>query len=842
MIPVPPGCGFPERTIMLSRRGFCVLLPGAAGWVKDAVASAPARGGGDEWSFAEPPESARPYVLWMWMGSNISKAGITRDLEGMKAAGIGGATIFSLSDSTVPWAGVILKSPTPEIVTFTDPWWAMVRYAAEQAHRLGLELILHNCAGYESSGGPWVTPELSMQEVVWSSTAVKGGAVFHGALPKAKVDLHPHAQFPKVFIPSLGRIGIPTVEARQSFYKDIAVVAVPASGVAAKGALIDLTERMSEVGELDWEVPTGEWVVYRFGHTTTGAMIQPAQWDAMGLECDKMSKEAVTFHVRHVLGEMKKHLGDMMGKGVTTLYFDSYEAGTPTWTPKMREEFHTRRGYDIVPWLPVLAGRVVGSEAETAGFKKDLRRTQEDLYRDHYWATPGPLAHEAGVKFVAEPYDGPWRIDEVVKFLDVPVVEFWTHKNVYSPSSVEPVVKAARAMGSRLIGAESFTTSAELARWNETPAWLKPIGDAAFCDGVNRVNLHHFVQQPWGEQYKPGNVMGQWGVHFGRNQTWWEPGKAWLKYLWRCQNLLQRGDFVANAQPTLTVNATGPTMKSIHRRDGAKEIYFVANVARVGGTVRCAFPVSGLQPELLDPVWGTTRAIEDYEHTSEGVSFSLEFAAAQSFFVVFRRPAAARRARQDRVTRVVVELDGSWKVAFDPKWGGPASVEFDRLVDWTTHSDAGIRYFSGSAVYRKSVHLARVPRGGAVWLELGDVKHLAEVTVNGKRLGVVWTAPWRVDAGKALRAGENTIEIAVTNVWANRLIGDEQHPADMVWEVGDAGVSSGQVLKEFPDWFLKGEARPVKERVTFTTWNYFKKDSPLIPSGLMGPVRLVAEG
>jgi hypothetical protein len=127
-------------------------------------------------AFLNPPDSTRPYVLWMWMGSNISKEGITLDLEAMKEAGIGGATIFSLADTLTPWAGVIQKSPTPEVVTYTEPWWRMVRHAASECRRLGLELILHNCAGYESSGGPWITPELSMQEVIWSAISFEAAS------------------------------------------------------------------------------------------------------------------------------------------------------------------------------------------------------------------------------------------------------------------------------------------------------------------------------------------------------------------------------------------------------------------------------------------------------------------------------------------------------------------------------------------------------------------------------------------------------------------------------------------------------------------------------------------
>jgi hypothetical protein len=163
-----------------------------------------------------------------------------------------------------------------------------------------------------------------------------------------------------VYIPSLGKDGIPLVEARRSYYRDIAVIALPSSGIPAMDEIIDLTTRMTPAGELSWDAPDGEWTVYRFGHTTTGAMIQPAQWDAMGMECDKMSVEAVTFHCRHVLDDIKKHVGDLIGRpGLSTFYFDSYEAGDPTWTPKMREEFKSRRGYDLLPYLPILAKRTI---------------------------------------------------------------------------------------------------------------------------------------------------------------------------------------------------------------------------------------------------------------------------------------------------------------------------------------------------------------------------------------------------------------------------------------------------------------------------------------------------
>jgi len=837
---------------MLTRRQFCVLLSSTPLCFSRVAHSSrgeghPSQSAPDlETAFKSPPESARPYVLWMWMGTNVSEAGITRDLEAMKAAGIGGATIFSLADTLTPWSGVIQKSPTPDIVAFTEPWWALIRYACAEAKRLGLELILHNCAGYESSGGTWITPELSMQELVWSEQRVEGGTRFSGALKRPVVDSRPGNPFPKVYIPSLNKIDVPHVDARQTYFRDVAVLAVPTEGRIDLRSIVDLSGSMNADGEIAWDAPEGHWTLYRFGHTTTGAMIQPAQWAAMGLECDKMNSDAVTFHMEHVISEIKKHLGEFVGNPLTTLYCDSYEAGTPTWTPKMRQEFQSRRGYDVTPWLPVLAGRTIGSEEESTRLKHDMTKTIHDLYRDCYWATPRPLAHAAGLKFAAEPYDGPWEIEEVVKYLDLPTVEFWTTNNRFSPSDLEPVVKAARSENSRLISAESFTSAPEFAQWREHPAWLKPIGDAAFCAGVNRINVHHFVQQPWDERYQPGNAMGQWGIHLGRYQTWWKPGKAWIAYLWRCQTLLQRGQYVAStAKSTLSFapDTSALELQSIHRRDGETDIFFVANTSWAEGIVLCTFPSGGRQPELWDPVAGTIRDLHEFDQAGELTTLPLRFAATQSYFVIFRRAAGDAESKRANFPslRTLAEVEGDWVVHFDPVWGGPSMVGFEALEDWTSRKEEGIRYYSGTAVYKKAINIPHIAGGQRIYIDLGNVKHIAEVTLNGSKLGVLWTTPWRIDITRDAHSGSNLLEVAVSNVWANRLIGDEQQPPDVVWEKGDPELKGGYFLKEFPGWFLKHLQRPSAGRYTFTTWNYFTKDSALEPSGLIGPVKLLLE-
>jgi hypothetical protein len=189
----------------------------------------------------------------------------------------------------------------------------------------------------------------------------------------------------------------------------------------------------------------------------------------------------------------------------------------------------------------------------------------------------------------------------------------------------------------------------------------------------------------------------------------------------------------------------------------------------------------------------------------------LRFAPHQSWFVVFRKgvaPASSRpTSRKPAGSRRYLDLSGPWNVKFDPKWGGPAEIEFPSLIDWTRHVDEGIRYYSGTATYGKKFHVRETPAGRDGWiLDLGVVKNLAEVRLNGVNLGVVWTAPWQVDITEALRPGENTLEIDVVNLWPNRLIGDKYLPA--------------------------------AQKLTRTNVP-LKDDARLLPSGLIGPVTVL---
>ena len=281
-----------KKRMMIAAAVLAAVLAGEKqGWAAETL----------EKDFTNPPDAAKPGVMWMWMGRNITRQSITRDLEALHEAGYGRTLTFSLADTTTPWPGEIGNSPHPEAIAWTEPWWKLVRHAAEESKRLKMDFGMFNGPGYSTSGGPWVKVEHSMQQLCFSQTPLSGPRKFKLDLPRPTVDPRAVQPFP-VFNPNTGKVEKPEIPERRTFYRDIAVIALPADGVAAKDQVFDLT------GRSEWDAPAGEWTVYRFGHTTMGNLLQPSQWEANRFECDKISVEAVTFHMNHVIGEIKRHL------------------------------------------------------------------------------------------------------------------------------------------------------------------------------------------------------------------------------------------------------------------------------------------------------------------------------------------------------------------------------------------------------------------------------------------------------------------------------------------------------------------------------------------------------
>jgi len=953
-----------------------------------------------EEDFQNPPPAVQPGVFWHWMGANFSTNGITKDLEAMHASGISSALIFNLSSAVQESQAPTENLPWPDQTYRSPKYWEAVRHAAAEADRLGMTIGLHNSVGYSATGGPWIDEARSMQRLVWTSTEISGGAevVTNLAAPKFEAE------------EGWGFIG-----RKLSYFRDIAVLAVPAAKTnLAVAEVLNLTKNFSTDGELRWAAPPGQWRVYRLAHASTGHPPQPPPDDVLGkvLEADKFSLEQTKFHWDNVINPVREHLGPLFGKSFRYFHIDSYEAGHQNWTENFRAEFQQRKGYDPLPWLVTLGGeiryngknsavRTLGSADETARFEWDYRDVIATLFYEKSWRPASELIHASGVDFQWEPYSGPFSTIEGAPLADVPMVEFWSGRvGGASPQ----VIASAHAAGKKIIASEAFTGRPEVSQWTETPAFLKTAGDAAFASGVNRMVLHHWVHDPFDDRYQPGMGMGWWGTHFSRKQTWFEPGKEFLRYLGRVQSLLQRGetpaDFVSvgvvqgdgdaipqraladvrvvdgkillpsgrryefislphngamqpevlaqvkklladgatvvcaepKKSPSLEnfpkcddevralatelwgdgsesvrqigrgklftrgdVNAAvselgikpvaqilTPKLENVRigtREDRNEKFFFVANLNQKSAQFTASFRVAGMQPELWDAETGAIQFAPLWRENDGRTEVNLTLGAAKSVFVVFR----AKSAKTDRLAsiesagdwklssdakgravisattnvsgtavfasgkRVAFELKptaaipvaGAWNVDLAPAVGVKKQIQLTSLKSLSESEDAAVKYFSGTATYHTTVNVDAVllSAGKRVELDLGDVRDLITVRVNGKSIGVIWHPPFVRDVTDALKPGANTIELAVANTWHNRLVGDEQFPPD--FEFGkDRGAKMGRALKAYPDWFIKNQPRPETNRLAFVNWFYHRKDTPLIPSGLLGPVQL----
>jgi hypothetical protein len=333
-----------------------------------------------------------------------------------------------------------------------------------------------------------------------------------------------------------------------------ATPSVSAKDAVHKAEVLDLSAKMRPDGTLDWNAPEGHWVVLRMGYALTGMMNHPASPEGTGLEVDKLNAADVKQYMETYLSHYESAVGSLMGKrGLRCLISDSWEAGTQNWTDEMIGEFTRRRGYDPLPWLPVLTGRVVESARASDRFLWDFRRTLADLLAEnHYDQITAILkahnlchygeSHEAGRAFIG---DGM----EVKRSNDVPMGAMWTQRpgiNDDQPQSnadLRESASVAHLYGGNLVAAESLTAAS--GPWAWSPATLKPTADKELAMGLNRFVIHTSVHQPVLDK-TPGLGLGPFGQWFTRNETWAEPAQAWVTYLARSSFLLQQGHFAAD--------------------------------------------------------------------------------------------------------------------------------------------------------------------------------------------------------------------------------------------------------------------------------------------------------
>lgn len=737
---------------------------------------------------------------------------------------------------------------------------------------------------------------------------------------------------------------------------DLEKYPTPSSGDAvAEADVIDLTAKMNADGTLNWTPPAGKWKIIRFGYSLTGKKNHPASPEATGLEVDKLDAQALKDYFENYLNQYKDATGGLMGsKGLQYLVTDSYEAEQETWTPKMAEEFQKRRGYSLLPWMPVLTGQIVKNTAASEQFLWDWRKTFSELIAENYYDQLTNILATYGMKRYSESHENGrlYLVDgmDVKRTAAVPMSAMWVYTGTggstyeMAQADIRESASVAHIYGQNLVAAESLTASGmEGNAWSYSPESLKPTADLELASGLNRFVIHTSAHQPVDDKI-PGVglfIFGQW---FNRHETWANQAKAWTDYLARSSYMLQQGKFVADVvyyygednnitglfgsklpdipegygydfiNPHALINLlsvrdgklvtpsgmsyrvlvldsnsrkmslpvlrkiaqlvkagatisgvkpaeaasltdnqqefdrlvneiwgsgntkviTGKPLSEVlpalniapdfiyskpqidtkllyvHRNLADEDIYWINNRNNRTEDLEATFRIAGKVPELWHPETGQTETLS-YSIANGITKVKLHLVPNDAVFVLFREKATQTAVALPLVReKQVAAINGAWTVSFQKGRGAPESATFEQLGSYTENADAGIKYFSGTATYTKTITADKswFANNAQLWLDLGKVKNLAEIIVNGQSLGIVWKQPFRVNVTGALKAGDNKVEIKVTNLWVNRLIGDTQ-----------PGVTN---------------------KITYTTMPFYKADSPLLPSGLLGPVQVIA--
>ncbi len=629
-------------------------------------------------SFKNPPRDARPDTYWEWMNGNISKGGLTKDLEYMKRANYGAAMIFN--------AGVGI--PKGQVDYNSTEWKEAVLHAVKEAARLGLDLSIHNSPGYSGTGGPWITAECSMKQLVWTEVYVnmtnkktldirlpqpiskkgfyRDAAVlaypslpneeksFHSLVNKVTINgkeidkqlladndlqtqirleekqqllielseaftaqaaivyrgdrekpLDPH-DGPRDYAPSLllersengvdftpvGRFNCPPLRAMDvpgttsfspvkakyfrittnrgtnlaelNFYASPRLDNYPAKTNCINSPVsdsqqtltdcirpeqvLDLSDKTDGNGLLRCEIPKGKWTIVRIGYTTTGEVVGAAPDSGVGLECDKLSKSGLDLHFERFAAPLFETLKPWCGTILKNVVVDSWEAGKQNWTEGLPAYFQQKRGYDIMPYLLAVTGRVVGSVHDTERFLWDFRRTHTDMFLENYVEYFKERLKPYGLKYAGEAYgDGNFESVEMAARQDYAMSEYWTHYVYGNVVTTMLASSAAHVWNKRMVPCECYTGTPFNSKFTEHPYGMKALGDYIMTAGINRFVYHATTHQPYtGDQ--PGNIMtmGPFGTHLDRCSIEADHFALLNLYYARCCYMLQQGKYVAD--------------------------------------------------------------------------------------------------------------------------------------------------------------------------------------------------------------------------------------------------------------------------------------------------------
>ena len=712
---------------------------------------------------------------------------------------------------------------------------------------------------------------------------------------------------------------------------DIELNPTPYADDASCRMVIDLTDKVRN-GKLTWKAPKGRWRIYRMGASLTGKQNHPASPEATGLEVDKLDKKAWVRHFRNYIDMNKSAVKGKLGQeGISYMLVDSYEAAHQNWTPRLREEFTQRRGYDPILWYPVLTGQILQSPEQSECFLWDWRKTIGELFEENFAVLDDLVKKEYGMKgcYVESHGNGRAFIADGMSMkshCDFPMSEIWVQGKVGTQNRVQEGISdiresssVAHIYGKEVVAAESFTaTGAGGEAYRFHPANIKWTADTEIANGLNHFVIHDSAHQP-SDDLKPGLGLGVYGQWFNRHDTWAELAGPWIDYLARSSWMLRQGEHVSDIlwyygednnitglyshsfpeipegydfdfinpdallseisvqggkavtgngkeykvicldrnctrmslevlkkiallasrgviicgqvpsvpasmydsrtefeaivkdiwfsgrenvfggtwldevmltsgiSPDLKV-LRGRDIRSVHRTLQEGEIYWVNSPVSESQSVEVSLRVCGLKPQKWDPMNGEVSDLS-YRFDEGRTIVSLDFEPNDAFFIVLREKTDETSFQLPKKKSAILK-----------------QLDINGLGCWTENPET--RHFSGTRSYSCAVEIPEYR--GRLMLDLGEVYNLAQVIIDGEPVETLWKAPFRVDITDYVK-GRKTVEleIKVTNLWVNHLI-------------GDAGKEPHQ-------------------RSSYVSFDFYNGTEPLQKSGLIGPVSFLEE-
>lgn len=493
--------------------------------------------------FQSPPSSAQPIVYHWWLGGHVDTLRLKEEIHAFKKAGVSGFTIFEIGSRDT-----ILVGTGPEFLG--EESLKTIQFAVQEAGKLGLEVGLNTASSW-NAGGKWLTPEHAAKSIYQSKVSFSGGSKQNIQIPFPEIpEIDPRGRKRMI---EYGKDGKPI------YSEEIAVLAIPevhGESHADTSKIQDVSKFFSPKTEiLAWDVPEGEWKIVRYVSSNSGENLILPSKNSAGPIVDHYDADATAFHFNYIIDRLQSVLGDLRKTALKSLYMASYEARGFTWTPTLPDEFRQINGYEVKKFLPVLFEEVQFSPEVTANFRADFQRTLSELMIKNFYMKSKEVSNAHGLKNNSEA-GGPGLplhnvpvepLKALGKGLDIPRGEFWINHGRYNADGldilrvVKEVSSASHIYGLGIVEMEAFTS---FQHWQEGPFEMKPIGDRAFAEGMNKVVVHGSTHNPEGTGF-PGIVYLA-GTHYNDKRVWWPKIRPFNEYLARVSYILQEADFKAD--------------------------------------------------------------------------------------------------------------------------------------------------------------------------------------------------------------------------------------------------------------------------------------------------------